>query len=290
MTSCSENLPELRRARPFLGTVVEIAVPSTSDALGSLEHAFARIARVHALMSAHDQTSDLGRLQAAAVGESVRVHPWTWRVLAAALRLNRLTAGAFDPVAAGRLALARGDLPIWPGREPARASGCTDIELLSLHRVRLRRALRIDLGGIAKGFAVDQAVRSLKRDGLPWGLVNAGGDLRAFGSRAWPIHTRHPAHPTELVSLGMLWEGAIATSAPYFSERMNQGQSVSALANPHTGRSIVGAISATVFAPTCLVADALTKAVLLNRAAHALRACRARAIILALEENARHAA
>jgi thiamine biosynthesis lipoprotein len=150
--------------------------------------------------------------------------------------------------------------------------------------------LRLDLGGIAKGFAVDQAVRSLKRAGVAWGLVNAGGDLRAFGSRAWPIHVRHPAAPGQLIAVGTLREGAVATSAPYFSERMQGGQPTSALFDPTTERSIVAPISATVFARTCLFADALTKAVLLGDASPALRACRAHGFVLTAEGAARDAA
>ncbi len=277
---------ELRRARPLLGTIVEITVPDRKCACAAIERAFAVIARVQALMSAHDESSDLGRLHRARIGVPVSVHPWTWRVLAKARAIGRRTGGAFDPVVAGRLAVANGGLPPWRGSARGGDARFADLELLGEDRVRLRRRLRIDLGGIAKGFAVDRAVAVLRAARLEFGLVNAGGDLRAFGPRAWPVHVRHPGAPGCLVSLGSLRNGAVATSAPYFSEVRASGRRVvSALIDPTDGRCITGAISATVFARTCLAADALAKAVLVRRRLPGRRGARARAMILTAPEG-----
>lgn len=289
MRSCLKSGPELRRARPLLGTIVEVAVPRGARARAAIEHAFSAIAKVQTLMSAHDPGSDLGRLHDAVIGTPTRVHSWTWRVLAAAKKVNGATAGAFDPIAAGRLALASRRLPRWPGRSPARGAVWNDVELLSRQRVRLRQAIRFDLGGVAKGFAVDRAVQALRAAGMPWGLVNAGGDLRAFGQRAWPVHVRHPSAPGELVPVGWLQHGAVATSAPYFTHEISAGRP-SAHFDPFSGRTITGATSVTVFARTCVMADALTKAVLLEAENPALSRFRARALVLAVTEAPRHAA
>ena len=240
MTSCSKTCPELRRARPLLGTLVEITVPAGSRGVAALARAFAAVARVHALMSAHDPASDLGRIGAARARTVVRVDPWTWRVLAAARRFAAESGGAFDPVAAA--GEGRADWRDLVPRPDRRSVLC-------------RRRLRIDLGGIAKGFAVDQAVGVLRRAGLPWGLVNAGGDLRAFGPRAWPVHVRH---------------GAVGD----FPQRREHGRTVSALLDPRDRHFVTGAASATVFAPTALAADALTKVVLLVAPAVAERILR----------------
>lgn len=248
MISCSEKLPELRRARPLLGTLVEITVPATPGATETLERAFAVIARVHTLMSAHDTTSDLGRIGAARARFIVRVDPWTWRVLAAARRFAKISDGAFDPVSVASEGTASWlDLVPQPDR----------------HSVQCRRRLRVDLGGIAKGFAVDQAVHVLRRTGLEWGLVNAGGDLRAFGSRTWAIHVRHAAAPGNFIHVGDITDAAVATSAPYFSQRRERHRTVSALLDPRDRHFVTGHASATVFASTALAADALTKIVLL---------------------------
>ena len=290
MRSSSRTLTELRRGRPLLGTIVEIAAPDIVGVRDALERAFAAVAKVHALMSAHDGTSDLGRLHTAPLNSAVRVHPWTWRVLSAARRLHEITGGTFDPIEAGRLALAQNRLPRWPGHKPSTNAKWRDVQLLPGSRVLLRKRARFDLGGIAKGFAVDRAVEALRRARLPWALVNAGGDLRAFGLRAWPIHVRHPGAPNLLVPVGALCDGAIATSAPYFSQQSRRGHPASALFDFASGTSVVGAVSVSVLARTCMVADALTKAVLLDGNARALLACRARAWICTAPAGLRHAA
>ncbi len=248
MTSCSENLPELRRARPLLGTLVEITVPVCLKGMELVDRAFAVIARVHELMSAHDPDSDVGRIGTARAGAVVRVNPWTWRVLAATRRFAEISGGAFDPIS-----VASEGRACWRDLVPQ----------ADRRSVRCRCRLRVDLGGIAKGFAVDQAVHVLRRAGLAWGLVNAGGDLRAFGSRTWPIHVRHAAAPGKFIHAGDIANAAVATSAPYFSQRREHRRTVSALLDPRDRHFVTGAASATVFAPTALAADALTKVVLL---------------------------
>jgi thiamine biosynthesis lipoprotein len=292
MNLFSNDSPKLRRARPLLGTFVEVSVPAVEGAEDALKRAFAIIALVEMRMSAHQSSSDLGRIAALRKNGSVSVHPWTWFVLKRALRFHALTGGTFDPAVAARKAVEGGMLPAWGDPSRGVEAEFSSLKLLPGNRVKVSRSLRLDLGGIAKGFAVDQAVRSLKRAGLAWGLVNAGGDLRAFGGRSWPIHVRCPDAPGELAYMGDLHEGAMATSAPYFSQgRAPQtGRRTSALVDPRSGNGIIEAESATVFARTCLVADALTKAVLCQAAGSALRAYQARAFILSTRGVIRHAA
>jgi len=275
MPTCSSN-SELRRARPILGTLVEITLPASSIAPRALERAFAVITRVHHLMSAHESTSDLGRISAAQVGRVVYIDPWTWRVLAYAQKFSQQSEGAFDVAATS---------------SPQGATW-NDLELLPNRRsVRCQRALRLDLGGIAKGFAVDQAVRNLRRAGIQWGLVNAGGDLRGFGPRTWPLQVRHPSCPGALLPLAPFQNVAVATSAPYFSQRRHGGYTISDLVDPRDHRYVVGSISATVIAPTALIADAMTKIMLLSptKADKLLRSYHARAIIHRPQTETRHA-
>ena len=109
----------------------------------------------------------------------VRVHPWTWRVLKSAQEFSRNTDGIFDITMAGQL-VKWNYLPRY-GARFGRGSW-RDIIFEATGHVRFRRPLLIDFGGIAKGFAVDRAVEILKRNGVMAGIVNAGGDLRVFGS------------------------------------------------------------------------------------------------------------
>jgi len=217
-----------RRARPLLGTLVEVGVaaPGGDDATtaelsaglsaalsAAFGAAFAAVAEVQACMSRFDSASDVGRFHALPAGQGCRVRPATASVLRTAAALQRESGGLFD--------IAQGSAPAgW------RIEGRT--------WWRLDAAARVDLGGIAKGYAVDRAVIALRRHGCAGGWVNAGGDLRAFGSAELPLQLRDEVHGG-VRRFGRLADGAFATS------RLPGGGHVS------------------VAAPRALWADALTK-------------------------------
>ncbi|HMJ05833.1 MAG TPA: FAD:protein FMN transferase [Chthoniobacterales bacterium] len=208
---------ELRRARPLLGTFVEIAAraPNEHKCRRALTAGFAAIARVQRLMSRHDPASDLSRLNA---GEAGAMHPWTHTVLRAARQFAEESKGVFDVA--------------WGGPE------------------------RRDLGGIAKGFAVDRAVDALRDAGATGGIVNAGGDLRAFGDEPQLIVIRHPVRPGEEAGRILLRDCALATSSCCFAPDLFDGRD---------GAPIARDVSVTVSAADCLTADALTKIALVLR-------------------------
>jgi thiamine biosynthesis lipoprotein len=129
-----------------------------------------------------------------------------------------------------------------------------DIEILSDSVVKLAAPVQLDLGGIAKGYAVDQAVETLCRCGVGAGLVNAGGDLRGFGPHDWPVQVRSPLSRSRTVRLkGMrsLTGGALASSEAAPSSAEFVWTLRRAGCKPWK--------SCTVFAPECVTADALTK-------------------------------
>jgi thiamine biosynthesis lipoprotein len=161
------------------------------------------------------------------------------------------------------------------------------IELLPGSRVRLRRAVRIDLGGIAKGYAVDRAIDALRTAGVDCALVNAGGDLRTTGPRSRNVGLRHPLDPSRIGATVRLQGAALASSSACFSRRSVPTGPVSALLDPRSGQAFTGGGSVSVIAPQCLVADALTKVVLFASAdvcRDLLRACGARALLLPAAE------
>jgi len=251
---------EHRRARPLLGTLVEVTARGEHDpeVMHAIDAALAAIARTHRLMSFHDAHSDVSRLNRIAHRRAVRVHPWTWKVLQEAQRVARLSHGLFDITVASNL-VRRGLLPrASPFPHCPRGASFRDIRLLPGHRVRFARRLLVDLGGIAKGFAVDQAIASLKRANMQAGLVNAGGDLRAFGEAPRLIHVRHPANPGTLLPLAELRSGALATSAGYFSP------GGSAIVDPRNGLAAACDVSVSVAAARCVTADAWTKVLLIG--------------------------
>src|SRR5919108_3393445 len=238
---------EVRRARPLLGTFVETASHG-KDGVHldcAIDAAFTSIAHVHRLMSFHDPLSDVSLMNRHAFYKSVRVHPWTWRVLKCAQEFSCESNGIFDITTARQLVR-------WnylPTPDACSGSGSwRDIVLDEECRVRFRRRMIIDLGGIAKGFAVDRAVEALKHNGIPGGMVNAGGDLRTFGPAAQLIHVRHPAERRRIAGAVRLRERAMATSGIYFERRKYCGKDVSPLVDGHTGQPARELVSVSVAA------------------------------------------
>ena len=181
----------MRRARPLLGTIVDIQARAPNDftVMRAIEDAFDAIERVHRLMSFHDPASDVSRMNREAHQHAIKVDDWTWRVLQAAHKFADESNGAFD-ITVGRLLAEWNLLPrlnaghpeprMLSGRGTSRitkraitcevprsarddSTSWRDIILEKDRSVRFRRPLTIDLGGIAKGFAVDCAIDALKK-------------------------------------------------------------------------------------------------------------------------------
>src|SRR6266481_9993536 len=212
----------VRRARPLLGTFVEIAASGAprNDLHEAIGRAFETVAVVHRLMSFHDRDSDVSRLNREAATRLVRIHPWTYEVLRLSSELYAASDGLFDIAVADELQrldlLPRLDdsVPQPVARTKTRSPS---VELLSRDCVRFTHAaVTIDLGGIAKGVAVDRAVATLRACGVPQGLVNAGGDIAVFGPEAVAVHVRDPRHPGRTLLHVEIRDEAIASSANAF--------------------------------------------------------------------------
>ena len=249
-----------RRAQPWLGTMVEITADCEHAVLSA---AFGAVADVQRLMSFHDSASDITRFNQAPVGACVQVHAHTWQVLQLAAQVQTASDGMFNIACAPRL-VDNGCLPA-PAATAATPVYSPAIAVFRCEDDAMVRKLSdgwIDVGGIAKGYAVDLAVASLQAAGVPAGCVNAGGDLRVFGEAAVPVAVRAPDAPARAARHIMLSNEALATSGSYFSSRWHAGESVCALLDGRDGRSLLGPGSASVRAGRCAVADAFTKIVL----------------------------
>jgi thiamine biosynthesis lipoprotein len=266
----------------LLGTFVEIVTRGASPAAmqDAISAAFAAVQRVQDLMSAHEPDSELSQLNREAAQRAVTVSSETFTVLQHGLALAGISDGAFDFTVAPLLA-RWGLLPETLRRQ--RRSDWRDVRLLAGRRVFFARPLAIDLGGIAKGFAVDLAVEVLRGRAVASGLVNAGGDLRVFGPHPQRVHLRHPGNGAALRKSVELKDGALATSSPCFRRIRRHGKIFSHLVNARTRRAIIVPRSVTVRAPECWLADALTKVVLVDpaRASRVLTQYRAEALLLA---------
>ena len=293
----------LRRAKPLLGTLVEIAcavpdqvysgvhsapsrgsatLPGADAALAASEAAFAAIARVQRLMSRHEATSDLSRFNAAAPGHWTAVAPDTLTVFAFALHLSAQSGGIFDVCAA-----CSQDEAGQTGTGQPSAGSWRDVEI-DLQRGALRKhaPLRADLGGVAKGYAVDAAVYAMQHAGVgnregesgegqsdegtsakcqsgkgPSGWVNAGGDLRVFGDLEMPVRVRSPQDLSDTVACVRLRDRAAATSACYLQSAAADPSAQSVLRHGISRQPVAYGKSWTVAAPCCMAADALTKLV-----------------------------
>jgi len=245
----------MRRARPLLGTFVEICALGAAPAImeAAIEDAFGAVARVHRLMSVHDSASDVSRLNREGAIRETEVDSWTYEVLEAALDLYLRSSGIFD-VTAGPAS----------GSKTEGASS-TAIRLLPGNRVRFHQPdIVIDLGGIAKGFAVDRAVEALKRHGVPSGVVNAGGDLAVFGPAPYTVHIRDPRLPSQLLCAASVDNEALASSGAAFDPFQSLDLSAPAVIDPKTQAPARAVAGATVRAPACMMADALTKVVMVT--------------------------
>ncbi|MFL6601435.1 MAG: FAD:protein FMN transferase [Steroidobacteraceae bacterium] len=239
----------VKRLRISLGTLVAVEATSTSAeaAEAAVEAAFAAIVQVDRRMHPQSADSDLARVNDAPLHTPIKVHSSTRELLDLARRLNTLSGGVFDPC-----------LPSRPGR-------LQDIEVAD-GQLFCHAPVTLDFGGFAKGYAVDCAVQVLMDHGCTAGLVNAGGDLRVFGAHTESIYLRGPAG--ELTQIGIS-NAALAVSHADSQHRPaeHQGYYIRCRAvgeghQPRRGDPPPPRYAA-VIAIEAVVADALTKCVLL---------------------------
>ena len=283
----------LRRARPLLGTLVMLELEAAGGAAddddplvsqaslaSACTAAFAVIERIGHVMSAHRPDSDLGRLARAVPDTVLTLDSHTVAVLRAAKAWQRISGGAFDPVSAARMLAACGLRPAFAGCRDA-VGGLRGLTLIDATQVHVAAPLRLDLGGIAKGYAVDVAIQTLREHGVASALVNAGGDLRAIGPRRWPIALRRRAVPLRGCAALHLQGAALATSELNWA-----GSEFVRCLRGRPNRDHPRARALAIQAPDCMSADALTKWALQadpasQRLRRALRAAKASLRVLA---------
>ena len=255
----------------MMGTVVEVTWVGSSPSPPAVKRAYQTIRTIDALMSPNRPESDLYRLNTLAGRGFVTVSPLTCHVIRAGLQVWRETRGAFDISLWPLIHLWGFDTktPHLPSLKSIQAAlkktGCDKIQCdMVTHRVRLaRRGMGVDLGGIAKGFAVDRAVRTLRSGGIKNFIVNAGGDLYCAGrhvNRSWRIGIQDPDHPHAVIAVLPLSNRAIATSGDYENYFIKDKIRYHHILNPATGFPARGLRSVSVLAPNTLMADALATA------------------------------
>jgi thiamine biosynthesis lipoprotein len=239
----------------LLGTYVEIQIHADEDDDALLNRsmaAFDEIERIQRLMSFHDPESELTRINQNAHYEVVEISVSLWQIFAFSRDLHLASGGFFDPTIAPGL-VRRGLLPDH-GNRVNLISNWEAIDLTE-NSIHFTVPLKIDLGGIAKGYAVDCALRIIGDD--VEATVNAGGDLAMNRWQGRHVAIRTPdSGGRKTISIPME-NRSLATSGTYFLE----GSHV--ILDPQDWLPFAGRQSVSVFAESCMVADAMTKVTLL---------------------------
>ncbi len=262
------------RPEKVMGTSCRIiAVPgdtrdaraAASEAGRALQQAEARLRRVEAEMSSHIEASALSRLNAAPAQQPVPLPPAVLGVLRSSQDLHAQTRGSFDITCRPLIELwqSAGEAGKLPSRDDiARARDASSWASLTLtEKTALKRTgtVRVDLGGIAKGYGIDRAVEVLREAGMAGGLVDVGGDLRVFGhppqGQRWEVKVQDPVSPGTIATLELL-DGAVCTSGGYRRHVTIEGRQYSHIIDPRTGQPALGVASATVLASDATTADA----------------------------------
>jgi len=270
----------LTLGRLLMGTIVENEAnhPDLSIARQAIDASLERMVEVDRLMSTFRPDSEIGLVNRLAATLPVSVGEETFSVLTEAKRIGLMSGGALDITIHPLMQLWRyttkeGRLP--SSREIEAALGLVAHSGLAVDPnnrcVRLQHpGMGIDLGGIAKGYAVDAAVEALKRHGVDSGLVDAGGDLRVVGRNRdggnWRVGLRHPLAPSRLLLSVLVEDEAVATSGNYFRYFTVGGLRYGHLLHPRTGTPADSALSATIIAKSAMRADGLATAAMIHGA------------------------
>ena len=267
------------------------------DSLVAARHAFLAgrdFMRVDSLMSNWTRTSEVARINRLADSTRVVIDPEVTTVIAAALRVGAASAGAFD-ITVEPLVRAWGFLG-GPKRVPDSTEVAAIRARMGLRFVALdsaagavrltRRGVRIDLGGIAKGYAVATAARTLSAQGVRVALVDISGNMAALGAPpgkpGWVIGLRDPRGRVDDLARLTLRDEAVSTSGKYEQFVTKDGRTYGHILDPRTGWPAEGLISVTVVAPDAMIADAWSTALIAMGPQEAMRTARAQADVRAL--------
>ncbi len=276
LTISSASSAELRFAQEsklLLGTVVDVQIWGDSGKTSAaLKNAFTECWRIEDLLSVYKDKSEISQINKNAGEREMRVSDDAFQLIELAVRYGDYSDGAFD-ITIGPL------IKLWgffkkDGRLPGREELEKVLPLVSYRKIRLNKeegtvmlsesGMEIDLGGIAKGYAVDCMVRILKSEGMQSGLVNAGGDIYAFGAppgrKSWKAGIRHPRDKDNLLAAIQLKDEAVATSGDYENFFLIGEKRFSHIINPGSGNPAEHSQSVTVVAGSAVEADFLSTA------------------------------
>jgi thiamine biosynthesis lipoprotein len=267
-----------RRQMKLMGNRFEISVVADEEgwALERIQAGVAEIQRIEKLLTTYDENSETNQINRQAGIAPVPVSRETFDLIERSIRISAVTQGAFD------ITYGSVDPRLWnfdthmkslPDRKTAREM----VRLINYRNILLDKAhttvflkekgMRIGFGGIGKGYAAEKAKALMKQMGTGSGLVNASGDLTAWGYQPdgtpWTIGISNPDDPNKVVSLLNITDMALATSGNYEKYVMIDGKKYSHTIDPRTGMPVTGIKSVTIICPNAEIADAMATPVMI---------------------------
>ena len=261
----------------MMGNRFEITVVSENKewALVRIEKAYAEIERIEKLLTTFDESSQTNLINHNAGIAPVEVDEGVYSLIDRSIRISNITQGAFD------LSYGSFDKRLWNFDKemkelPDPATAKSLVRLINYHNITLdpknhtvflkEKGMRIGFGGIGKGYAADRAKTILQNNCVESGIVNAAGDLIAWGNqpdgKPWTIGIADPdsaRHPFSSLSISNM---AVATSGNYEKFVMIGGKKYSHTIDPKTGLPVSGIKSTTIIAPYAELADAMATPVM----------------------------
>ncbi|MDF1558047.1 MAG: FAD:protein FMN transferase [ANME-2 cluster archaeon] len=268
-TNNASSTATISQSRQMMGTIVTIEIIGTStDAQDAINSAFNEIDRIEGLMSTYDPKSEISILNIE--GKISNTSEDFIYVIEQSIHYGDISSGAFDISIKPILDLWKnkinaGEFPT--GQDINETLLLVNYSNISLNNGTISFQMEgtsITVDGIAKGYAVDQAVMTLKSSGYTNGFVNAGGDGMYFGTKPdgskWIVGIRNPDNKSDSVVVMEISDMAVATSGNY-ERYFNESARLSHISDPRTGYSSEGLMSVTVIAGSAMEADALATAV-----------------------------
>ena len=259
-------------ARPMMGTEVSVYLWSDDSEAGlvALESVFQEADRIDRLMSTYKYASEISKINREAAGLPVVANEELYRLISRSLEISSLTDGAFDITyeSVGQ------HYDFRERQRPDEATVKSELEKIDFRYLQLddttrtvrfdREGVRINLGGIAKGYVVERAISILRVKGIQNAIVTAGGDSRLLGDRRgrpWMVGIRDPRKDGEVAISVPLQDEAISTSGDYERFFDEDGIRYHHIIHPGSGTPASGVHSATVFGPDAVTTDALSTSV-----------------------------
>ena len=265
---------EIKYTRPLMGTIVEITLIGKNEALlnAAAEAAFAEIKRLEGLMSHYREDSDVTKINNAAGKEPVAISNETMEVIEASLKASQTTYGAFD-ISMGVLGKAwhfikddKGELTPPSKEDVKKLLPLIDYRQIIIdkesNKVKLaKEGMKINLGGVAKGYIVGKAAEVLKKNGIKRGMVHAGGDMIVFNEPDSPprlIGIQDPRNKDNIIGTLKVYNTTIATSGDYERFFIKAGKKYHHITDPSTGFPANKSLGVTIVTKDPALADALS--------------------------------